>query len=167
MNSNQSFKEKHTFEQRQKNFERVYEKYPTRIPVIIEKNVGSKINDIDKIKFLVPNDQTVGQLIYIIRKRIQLKPNEAIFVFVNNTLPRTSDLLKSVYLQNKDPDGFLYLTYSGENTFGNIFRNINMDTFEEQLFEYFDYLRTIKPRSYLSYRRTSEESPLYFYNGME
>ena len=120
MNNSLSFKNKHTFEQRQKDFQRVHEKYPTRIPVIIEKSVDSKIADIDKIKFLVPDDQTIGQFIYIIRKRIKLKPTEAIFVFVNNTLPRTSDLLKTVYNENKDADGFLYLTYSGENTFGKI-----------------------------------------------
>ena len=96
MNNSLSFKNKHTFEQRQKDFQRVHEKYPTRIPVIIEKSVDSKIADIDKIKFLVPDDQTIGQFIYIIRKRIKLKPTEAIFVFVNNTLPRTSDLMKTV-----------------------------------------------------------------------
>lgn len=118
MNKNSSFKNKHTFEQRQKDFLRVNEKYPTRVPVIVEKSLNSKITETDKIKFLVPDDQTIGQFIYIIRKRIKLSPNEAIFVFVNNTLPRTSDLLKTVYNENKDADGFLYLTYSGENTFG-------------------------------------------------
>ena len=119
MNSNSlTFKTKNSFEQRKKDFERVHDKYPTRIPVIIEKNPNSKINEIDKVKFLVPDDQTVGQFIYIIRKRIKLSPNEAIFIFVNNTLPRTSDILKTVYEEHKDADGFLYLIYSGENTFG-------------------------------------------------
>lgn len=42
-----------------------------------------------------------------------------------------------------------------------------MDKFEEQVLEYFDYLRSLKPRTYLSYRRSSSEEPLYFYNGME
>ena len=117
-NNNLSFKTKNSFEQRKLDFQRVHEKYPTRIPVIIEKNPNSKITEIDKIKFLVPNDQTVGQFIYIIRKRIKLNPNEAIFIFVNNILPRTSDLLQTIYDEHKDTDGFLYLIYSGENTFG-------------------------------------------------
>jgi hypothetical protein len=26
--------------------------------------------------------------------------------------------MSAVYEKNKDPDGFLYITYSGENTFG-------------------------------------------------
>ncbi|KAE8956555.1 hypothetical protein PR001_g31694, partial [Phytophthora rubi] len=49
----------------------------------------SDIPDIDKKKFLVPADLTVGQFVYVIRKRIKLSPEKAIFIFVNNVLPPT------------------------------------------------------------------------------
>lgn len=55
---------------------------------------------------------------YVIRKRIKLSPEKAIFIFVGNVLPPTAAMMSSVYDQNKDDDGFLYITYSGENTFG-------------------------------------------------
>lgn len=42
----------------------------------------------------------------------------AIFVFVNNTLPPASSLMSQIYNDHKDEDGFLYVTYSGESTFG-------------------------------------------------
>ena len=75
--------------------------------------------DIDKKKYLVPQDLTVGQFVYIIRKRIKLSPEKAIYLFINNILPPTAALMSSIYEDQKDEDGFLYITYSGENTFGN------------------------------------------------
>jgi GABA(A) receptor-associated protein len=69
-------------------------------------------------RYLVPSDLTVGQFVYVIRKRISLPPEKAIFVFVKNSLPPTAALMSAIYEKNKDPDGFLYVTYSGENTFG-------------------------------------------------
>ena len=62
--------------------------------------------------------QTVGQFVYVIRKRINIPSDKAIFIFVNNTLPPTAALMSTVYEQHRDEDGFMYFTYSGENTFG-------------------------------------------------
>ena len=134
---------------------RIREKYPDRIPVIVEKAGRSDIPDIDKKKYLVPGDLTAGQFVYVIRKRIKLSPEKAIFIFVNNILPPTGEfgtpppvqrrtrthttrrllltrcspltppphthtaaLMSSIYEEHKDEDGFLYIVYSGENTFG-------------------------------------------------
>ena len=63
-------------------------------------------------------DLTVGQFVYVIRKRINLPSDKALFIFVNNSLPPTAALLSAVYEQHRDEDGFLYMMYSGENTFG-------------------------------------------------
>jgi len=40
-------------------------------------------------RYLVPADLTVGQFVYVVRKRIKLGAEKAIFVFINNTLPST------------------------------------------------------------------------------
>ncbi|KAK6083286.1 autophagy protein 8 [Seiridium cupressi] len=82
---------------------------------LVEK---SDIATIDKKKYLVPADLTVGQFVYVIRKRIKLSPEKAIFIFVDEVLPPTAALMSSIYEEHKDEDGFLYITYSGENTFG-------------------------------------------------
>ena len=105
-------------EKRQAEAARIREKYHDRIPVIVEKAEKSDIPDIDKKKYLVPADLTVGQFVYVIRKRIKLSPEKAIFIFVNNVLPPTAALMSSIYEEHKDEDGFLYIVYSGENTFG-------------------------------------------------
>jgi GABA(A) receptor-associated protein len=113
-----SFKEQHTFEKRQKESKRILEKYPDRIPVIAEKEAKSDIPDIDKKKYLVPSDLSVGQFVYVIRKRIELPAEKAIFIFVKNKIPPTAELMSQVFERDKDEDGFLYVTYSGEGTFG-------------------------------------------------
>jgi GABA(A) receptor-associated protein len=60
----------------------------------------------------------VGQFVHVIRKRIKLTPEKAIFIFVNNVLPPNPALMSTIYEEQKDEDGFLYVTYNGESTFG-------------------------------------------------
>lgn len=76
-------------EQRQAESQRIRDKYPDRVPVICERAPGSDIGDIDRKKYLVPSDLTVGQFVYVIRKRIKLEPEKGIFIFVDDTLPPT------------------------------------------------------------------------------
>mmetsp|Transcript_14027 Transcript_14027/g.51007 ORF Transcript_14027/g.51007 Transcript_14027/m.51007 type:complete len:120 (+) Transcript_14027:307-666(+) len=112
------FQQEHPLEKRQAEALRIREKYPDRIPVIVEKAERSDIQDIDKKKYLVPADLTVASFVYVIRRRIKLSPEKAIFIFANNVLPPTAALMSSIYAEHKNDDGFLYITYSGENTFG-------------------------------------------------
>ncbi|XP_062174880.1 autophagy-related protein 8f isoform X1 [Alnus glutinosa] len=116
--SKRFFKQEHDFEKRRAEAARIREKYPDRIPVIVEKAERSDIPNIDKKKYLVPADLTVGQFVYVIRKRIKLSAEKAIFIFVDNVLPPTGAIMSTIYDEKKDEDGFLYVTYSGENTFG-------------------------------------------------
>ena len=83
-----------------------------------ESNNILALKDIDKKKFLVPSDLTIGQFIYVIRQRIQLAPTQALFLFVNNTLPATISPISVIYENNKNEDGFLYIEYNSEETFG-------------------------------------------------
>lgn len=119
------FKEEFTFEQRKAEATNIRVKYPDRASVIIEKLAGSNIDDLDKRKFLVPSDLTIGQLIWIIRKRIKLPSEKALHIYVHRTIPSSSITVGEVYEEYKDEDGFLYMFYSGENTFG--FTNSTVD----------------------------------------
>ena len=107
-------------EKRKSEAERIRAKYPDRVPVICEKADRSDIPDIDKKKYLVPADLTVGQFHYVIRKRIKLAPEKALFLFCSNSIPPNAALMSTVYEEQKDEDGFLYIQYSGESTFGSI-----------------------------------------------
>lgn len=113
------YKSKVPFEERLLESTRIVAKFPGRIPVIVEPAKRSRdIPIIDKNKFLVPGDLTVGQFIFIIRRRLTLPAEIALFMFIGGTLPTTNTLMKEIYATNRDRDGFMYATYSGENTFG-------------------------------------------------
>jgi GABA(A) receptor-associated protein len=115
------FRDRFSFEQRSSECARIFSKFPGRIPVIVQRNNKNNNNEtpkIDKEKFLVPGDLTLGQFVFVIRKRINLSPEKALFLFVGNTLPTTGSLMREIYHTHKDADGFLYAVYSGENSFG-------------------------------------------------
>ncbi len=111
------FKEIHDLNSRKSESSRILEKYPERVPVICEK-LGNDLPDLDRYKFLVPNDLCLSQFMYIIRKRMELSSDKSIFLFVNDTMVPCSEIFKKIYSENKDEDGFLYITYNGESTFG-------------------------------------------------
>ena len=100
--------------------EKIHKKYPDRVPVIVKKcPSASDTPEIDKHKYLVPKDLTVGQFQYVIRKRLKLSPEMALFIFVNNIVPPTSMLISTIYEDAHDENTkFLFITYSLENTFG-------------------------------------------------
>jgi len=105
------------FEKRLEECVRIRKKYPDRIPIIIQRG-STKIQDLDKHKYLVPAAMSVGEFFITIRKRLLLKSDQAIYIFINNTLPKQTDLLSAVYKDHKDKDGFLYMKYDIESTFG-------------------------------------------------
>ena len=113
-----TFREKYSFERRLQESTSIMEKYPARIPIICSRNEHSNIPEIDKKKYLVPSDLTMGQFVFVIRKRINLDPSIAIFLFIDDIIPPTAYLISTLYQEHKNADGFLYITYSGENTFG-------------------------------------------------
>ena len=114
----EQYKQSHSFEKRLNESTRILGKYPERIPIIVCKADNCTLPDIDKQKYLVPKEFTLGQFIYVVRKRIKLDANEALFVLVNNSLQPGNSLIETIYESNKDKDKFLYITYSSENTFG-------------------------------------------------
>lgn len=112
------FKKRYSLEHRKEESKKVITKYPNRIPVVVQQSEKSTLNKIDKHKYLVPRDLTVGQFMYVIRKRIRLSKEQALILFVNDTVPSGSMLMSVLYKENKDKDNFLYVFYSGENCFG-------------------------------------------------
>ena len=96
-----------TEEQRKEKFDQLKEKYPQKIPVICIP--GPNQEKLDKTKFLVPKDLTLGEFTFIVRQRLQLKKE----------LLRTSDHIDLIHENYKCGEtGFLYITYTKENCFG-------------------------------------------------
>ena len=112
------FKSSNDYESRVTESDRIMKKYPNRIPIIIEKADDCQLNDIDKTKYLVPNDLNMNQFVYIIRKRIKLDNSQSIFFIVGSNICPSNTPLCNIYEEHKDEDGFLYILYTSENTFG-------------------------------------------------
>ena len=107
--------------ERKKECDKIRRQFPEKIPIICEKDPHSSINDIDKNKYLVNNDFTVSQFSCLIRKRINITNEQAFYLLVNAKTSITSDRpLYEIYERYRDPeDGFLYIAYSSELTWGN------------------------------------------------
>jgi GABA(A) receptor-associated protein len=95
-------------------------KYPDRVPVVIRRNSNDKIlRDIDKEKYLIPKNLQVNEIQVIIRKKITLDSKQALFIFVGNgVLVPMNVSIEEIYNSYKNNDGFLYIIYTAENTFG-------------------------------------------------
>jgi GABA(A) receptor-associated protein len=99
---------------------RIISKYHDKIPVICEVSPSADIKlKITTVKYLVPRDLTVGQLAYVIRKRLELPPEKAMFIMIDNMIvPPTAALVSDIYSKHKDSDGFAYFSVCFENFFG-------------------------------------------------
>lgn len=98
-------------------------KYPSRIPVIIDRHSTCVLPDLVQKKFLVPDDMTVAQFIQLLRLRIKLTNTQSIFLFAcrdddKKALVTGNDSMAQVYTEHHQKDLFLHFVYSSEDTFG-------------------------------------------------
>lgn len=110
-----SFKSENSLVDRISVAQTILSRYPDRIPVIVE---STKDLVISKKKFLVPVDLTVAKFIMEVRKHTQVGVYDGLFVFVDNALLMPSSSIYSAYDRYKDEDGFLYVMFSKEISFG-------------------------------------------------
>ncbi len=114
------FKDEFSLAQRQEQIRKITSKYPDRLPVVIERNKNSReAPPIGKRKFLIPYDTTIGELCWIVRRQIKLDPVQSLFLFLEGSvLAPTGATMGEIYHEYKSDCGFLFITYSLENTFG-------------------------------------------------
>jgi len=112
-------------------------RHPDRIPVICDafhsKNKWSShpkyviptkkydnTPDIDMIKFLFPGTYNVGSMIFVFRKRLKLSEEKGFTLFIGEEMisPVVTKTIREYYDDYKNEDGFLYVKYACEATFG-------------------------------------------------
>ena len=112
------YKTARSFSERCAESRQMCHRYSDRVPVIIEpRGVGTP--SIDKRKYMAPKDLLASQLLYVVRRRLNMRSDQALFFFLEDrTLVPSSSSVHEIYSRHADDDGFLYMTYSLENTFG-------------------------------------------------
>ncbi|KAJ0172195.1 hypothetical protein K1T71_012168 [Dendrolimus kikuchii] len=119
-NVKQCFKSKKSYATRKEEVMAIKSKFPNKIPLIIERyHKERNLPALDKSKFLVPEDITMSQFLVIIRNRIKIKPNQALYLIINNRSMLSMSLtMAQAYENYGDEDGFLYITYASQEVFG-------------------------------------------------
>ena len=121
--SSSNYKKSTPLEERKKKSFKMTSLYPDRVPVIVEMSSSSASyttysSASHKIKYLVPYDISMGQFIKILRDKLKLEPSIALFFFINNKVFPITSLIGNIYKENADEDGFLYIEFCEESTFG-------------------------------------------------
>ena len=112
------FKLMHPFDKRKNEASMILAKYPSHIPIIVEKSDQSSVPDIDKHKYIIRKEITLGQFLYILRDRLKLDAVKSLYLYIDNEkVPSCTELMGDIYTINKDRDSFLYVTYSSESSF--------------------------------------------------
>jgi len=126
-----TFKSEASFEKRQELCNRIRTQYKDRIPIIVELAKSNNLLTLNRKKFLVPSDISVGGFLGELRKQTSVRSDEALFIFCGNgngILVPTSENIAHIYEKYHDEDGFLYITVALENTFGAL-ETLDMLTF--------------------------------------
>ena len=78
-------KENKDVNKRRQTSEKLKQENPDKIPIICEKDPRSLMKEIKKTKYLIPKDFTVSQFSFVLRKKIELNPEEAFFLLAKNS----------------------------------------------------------------------------------
>ncbi|XP_070662844.1 uncharacterized protein [Malus domestica] len=85
------------------------------IPVSVHKDAKCNIPDIGETKYHVSGDKPLGAFVKFIRTYIRdFDAGQPISVSFKNTKPASETLMSKIDAENKDEDGFLHMTYTGE-----------------------------------------------------
>lgn len=103
-------------------FQKLLDKYPGRVPVILDDPDNILKNS--RKKFLVPKYYTVQQFMCVVRNRNQILLNSKTALFLTlsgNCIPNSGMSLNELYnTKNKDEDGMLHMIVKKENVFGKV-----------------------------------------------
>ena len=99
-------------EEKQKNKILFWNKIPLEISLTKNAKKAYKIKKLDKTKYLLPLDFTMGQFSYFLKKKLNIDQNDNLFfLLVNGKVSCPYEMnLKDIYDKYKKEDNILYLT---------------------------------------------------------
>ncbi|KAL3100380.1 hypothetical protein niasHS_001683 [Heterodera schachtii] len=114
------FKLRKTIVERKRMVQEIMRQQTDKVPLIIERMKDERFLPLlSHCKYLVPAHFTVADVMQIVRRRLQLHPDQAFYLVVNEKSWVTISMtVGQLYDQEKDEDGFLYIVYASQHAFG-------------------------------------------------
>ena len=114
------YKNNNTLESRRSQYRKIIDNHPDKVPVILERDKRCTINKTIKTKYILSREVTMAEFVNIIKEKLNLNPDRALFFLVNGNRSITmTEELGHIYDKYSDKeDGFLYMSYSEEVVFG-------------------------------------------------
>lgn len=102
------FRERKSLSSRIEEVQGIRTKFPNKVPVIVERfHKERTLVQLDKSKFLVPQELTMSQFVTIIRNRMSLNSNQAFYLLIDDKgIASMSMTLGNKFLSNST-DGYL------------------------------------------------------------
>ncbi|KAF8771274.1 microtubule-associated proteins 1A/1B light chain 3B-like [Argiope bruennichi] len=114
-----SFQEEMSESRRRETVKLLMKKAPDRVPVVITRmSSASNLPPLKPSKFLLRNDMLAIHLFNLIRCKLNLMPEESIYLTTNGIMISPSMHICELYKEGHDEDGILYIKYGSENVFG-------------------------------------------------
>lgn len=115
-----SFKERKNSAERRRMVQDILRQQPDKVPLIVERFKSERyLPLLDHCKYLVPNHISIAEVMQIIRRRLQLHPDQAFYLLVNEkSMSSITVTIQELYDDEKDEDGFLYIVYASQPAFG-------------------------------------------------
>lgn len=104
-------------EERQAEFKKIETKHPGKIPIIVER-YDRLVPEPDSYRFLTDGSLSLSQFMIILRNRIKLHKEQALYLMIGDVLCTGSQPISQIYKEYKTDCGFLILTLCAENAFG-------------------------------------------------
>ncbi|GIY64590.1 autophagy-related protein 8c [Caerostris darwini] len=111
------YKKRKSFESRKQESLDIYHLYPKSVPIILERAPNGKTPTAQKEKYLVPRNLSVTNFILMVKKNMILNHDASIYLLSKGKVLPPSWTMGEVFNEEKDEDGFLYLTYNSYLTF--------------------------------------------------
>lgn len=105
------------FETRKRYSDRIHRDFPGRIPCILLRH-SRDCPLFPKPKVLCPSDMTFGQMLLNDGLSMSLEHRAGLIYMAGNSMIAMCMTLSEVYERHRSPDGFLYIVYTQESTFG-------------------------------------------------
>lgn len=111
------YMEKYSLEEREKLYARMTKQYPGYVFVILEKLPSANLPVLERNKFAIWDQYSVGHFHHSVRQEMQLRPDVPMFFFCPDRIPIGSDSTRMCELHKRlaAEDGHIYMIYGDYN----------------------------------------------------